>query len=369
MHSATPCTLLDRPHLCLIIFNLCIDTDKDTECASVENCRKIVDEEATKAFRKASGCEREVEPRLETGRTYLNKKSHVIKCLIIDGTSRIDTYAVRTSQAIIFYSTTLHSFTFDSKSLTFAKMDQVMAEVRKIPPVTRFFILSSLGITLPTIMNLFSSGYFIPTLVFNKFQVRQYLLPAQRDSVITNVFRYGDCTRLCFWEVRSSVNGCEKDEAESLEQVVVSLISLTSSCSSMHLLSHLKYNMTHEVPSRSSLDIESKSYLHRSADFAWQTFWACGVIMVRPVSSIKLAIFTLHPDSHASSVSGCTLFFHPFLLCIVYLYASLAPPGAMTSILGLITVPVKVYPYIIIGLENYIRRAVRWSTRHRRAVQ
>lgn len=61
-------------------------------------------------------------------------------------------------------------------------MDQVIAEVKKIPPVTRFFVLSSLGVTLPTIMNLFSKGYFLPELVFKKFQVRQYLLYARRSD-------------------------------------------------------------------------------------------------------------------------------------------------------------------------------------------
>lgn len=55
--------------------------------------------------------------------------------------------------------------------------------------------------------------------------------------------------------------------------------------------------------SRSALDIESKSYLHRSADLAWQTFWTCGVIMVYPLSSPKTIALTLYLDSHNPTLS------------------------------------------------------------------
>ncbi len=77
------------------------------------------------------------------------------------------------------------------------------------------------------------------------------------------------------------------------------------------------------------------------------------------------------PFLHCTQIATLPLypvytFFHPFLLCIVYLYASLAPPGAMTSILGLITVPSQSLPIHHHRPRNYIRRAVRWSTRHRR---
>lgn len=45
------------------------------------------------------------------------------------------------------------------------------------------------------------------------------------------------------------------------------------------------------------------------------------------------------------------IFFHPLLLCLVYLYAALAPAGTMTSIFGLITIPIKYYPYALIGMD------------------
>jgi len=45
------------------------------------------------------------------------------------------------------------------------------------------------------------------------------------------------------------------------------------------------------------------------------------------------------------------IFTRPFLVSLIYLYSALAPPGSMTSILGLLTVPMKYYPYFIIGLD------------------
>lgn len=57
------------------------------------------------------------------------------------------------------------------------------------------------------------------------------------------------------------------------------------------------------------------------------------------------------------NLQGATLplrtfvFTRPLLLCLVYLYAALAPPGATTSIMGLITIPIVYYPYALIGLD------------------
>lgn len=45
------------------------------------------------------------------------------------------------------------------------------------------------------------------------------------------------------------------------------------------------------------------------------------------------------------------VFFRPFLVCLVYLYSSLAPPGAMTSIMGLITIPIVYYPYVLMAMD------------------
>ena len=50
----------------------------------------------------------------------------------------------------------------------------------------------------------------------------------------------------------------------------------------------------------------------------------------------------------------CHLFTRPFLICMVYLNSILAPPGAMTSVMGLITVPVQYFPYILIALDFLI---------------
>lgn len=36
---------------------------------------------------------------------------------------------------------------------------------------------------------------------------------------------------------------------------------------------------------------------------------------------------------------------------MIYLSSNLAPPGALTSIMGLITVPIKYFPYVLIALD------------------
>ncbi|KAK2463828.1 hypothetical protein APHAL10511_004133 [Amanita phalloides] len=52
-------------------------------------------------------------------------------------------------------------------------MNQFIAEIRKIPPVTRFLCASSLGVTIPTLMGVFSPYKIIfePQLVIRKFEV------------------------------------------------------------------------------------------------------------------------------------------------------------------------------------------------------
>lgn len=52
-------------------------------------------------------------------------------------------------------------------------MDQLIAEIKKIPPVTRFIVGSSLGITIPVLMKLVSpySIVFFKAFVVKKFQV------------------------------------------------------------------------------------------------------------------------------------------------------------------------------------------------------
>ena len=45
------------------------------------------------------------------------------------------------------------------------------------------------------------------------------------------------------------------------------------------------------------------------------------------------------------------VFLRPLLLCIVYLSSNLAPPGAQTSLYGLITIPIKYFPYALLGMD------------------
>jgi len=54
-----------------------------------------------------------------------------------------------------------------------ANMDQIMAEIRKIPPVTRFLTGSSLVISIPVLMNIVPRYMivFFPQLVFRKLEV------------------------------------------------------------------------------------------------------------------------------------------------------------------------------------------------------
>jgi len=52
-------------------------------------------------------------------------------------------------------------------------MDQIIAEIRKIPPVTRFLTGSSLVISIPVMMNIVPRYVivFLPKLVFRKLEV------------------------------------------------------------------------------------------------------------------------------------------------------------------------------------------------------
>jgi len=58
------------------------------------------------------------------------------------------------------------------------QMDQILAELKKIPPVTRFICGSSLAVTGVTIANIVSpySILFVRELVFKKFEVRLFSL-------------------------------------------------------------------------------------------------------------------------------------------------------------------------------------------------
>lgn len=79
--------------------------------------------------------------------------------------------------------------------------------------------------------------------------------------------------------------------------------------------------------------LESTTFPGNSSDLAWQLFVASGAIILatRPLKSI--------------------LFLHPLLACLAYVSSALAPPGAQTSIMGLLTIPVTYFPYVMVGMD------------------
>ncbi|KAF9531413.1 Der1-like family-domain-containing protein [Crepidotus variabilis] len=88
------------------------------------------------------------------------------------------------------------------------------------------------------------------------------------------------------------------------------------------------YNVTNEL--------ERNSYSQRTSDFVYQ------LLFVAP--AIIAATYPLQ----------ASVFSHSFLLSLVYLYSRLAAPGTQTSIMGIVTVPVIFYPYIIITFDFLI---------------
>ncbi|KAF8074118.1 Der1-like family-domain-containing protein [Lyophyllum atratum] len=160
-------------------------------------------------------------------------------------------------------------------------MEAFVAELRKIPPVTRFMCISSLAVTVPMLMNI-TSGYesvYTYELVFKKFQL---------------------------WRLYTSFFLGNRG---------------------------IGYIFDIAMLYRSGEQLESGPYARRSADLAWQLLHACGAIIL------------------ATRPLGSSVFFHSVLVCLVYLSSYLAPLGAQTSLFGLITFPVRYYPYVIIGLD------------------
>ncbi|EDR12584.1 uncharacterized protein LACBIDRAFT_292657 [Laccaria bicolor S238N-H82] len=79
--------------------------------------------------------------------------------------------------------------------------------------------------------------------------------------------------------------------------------------------------------------LESGPYLGRSADLASQLLFACGSIIV---ATIPLRT---------------NIFFRPLLVCLAYLSCALAGPGGQVSFMGFVTLPVKYFPYFMIGKD------------------
>ena len=79
-------------------------------------------------------------------------------------------------------------------------MADIVAEIKKIPPVTRFLVLSSLGITVPAVLGLvpIHKLVFITPLVTKRWEVStstHFLAPL-------NVCRFGESTPACSLGVR-----------------------------------------------------------------------------------------------------------------------------------------------------------------------
>ncbi|KAG7096005.1 hypothetical protein E1B28_006687 [Marasmius oreades] len=79
--------------------------------------------------------------------------------------------------------------------------------------------------------------------------------------------------------------------------------------------------------------LETGPYIRKSGDLAWQLFFSSVAIIATsyPVSSF--------------------FFFRPLLLCLTYISSSLAPPGSQTSIFGLLTLPIKYMPYVMLAFD------------------
>ncbi|KAJ7484322.1 Der1-like family-domain-containing protein [Mycena latifolia] len=163
-------------------------------------------------------------------------------------------------------------------------MSEILAEIRKIPPVTRVLCLSSLAVSLSTMMGLVSAYKVVYTygLAFEKLQIwRLYT---------------------SFFLGRSGI------------AYIFDLITLY----------------------RCSDSLESGPYALRSADLAYQLF----------VASIGIII--------TSIPIGSLVFFRPLVTCIAYVSSALAPVGAQTSIMGLVHLPIKYLPYIMLGMDLLI---------------
>ncbi|KAG1741432.1 Der1-like family-domain-containing protein [Suillus paluster] len=160
-------------------------------------------------------------------------------------------------------------------------MADILAELRKIPPVTRFLVSSSLGVTLSAIMNLVSPYrlIFISQAVISKWEV---------------------------WRLYTSL-----------------------------FLGSMNLNYIFEMVMlyRNSNTLESTHYERRSSDYAWQLFLA------------SLALIGINRP--LQSYSHSRALFHT----LTYLMCSLSPPGALTSVMGLITIPVAYFPYALLGMD------------------
>ncbi|KXN80930.1 Derlin-2 [Leucoagaricus sp. SymC.cos] len=167
-------------------------------------------------------------------------------------------------------------------------MDQFLAEIRKIPPVTRFITGSSLAVTIPVLMNMVSpyTVLFVPEHILQRLQK--------------------------LWRLHTSFFlGPELLVQAGGISYIFELVMLY----------------------RTADQLESGPYAGRSADLAWQLLFVGASIigLTRPL--------------------GAYIFSRPFLVALAYLSSSLAPPGAQTSLFGLVTLPIQYFPYVMIGMD------------------
>ncbi|KIY45076.1 DER1-domain-containing protein [Fistulina hepatica ATCC 64428] len=160
-------------------------------------------------------------------------------------------------------------------------MDGFLAEIKKIPPITRTLCFSSLGVTVPVLMNLVSAYkvLYVPRLVWGRLEL---------------------------WRLYTSF-----------------------------FLGGGGFNFIFEIAMlyRTSEQLETGPYAGRPADLAWQLFWAAGALVA------------------ASTPMSTYVFTRPFLLCLIYISSRLAPLGAQTSLMGLVTFPVTYLPFAMLGMD------------------
>ncbi|KAF7319282.1 Derlin [Mycena chlorophos] len=160
-------------------------------------------------------------------------------------------------------------------------MNDLVAEIKKIPPVTRLLCISSVAVTVPVMAKMLSP----------------YHIFYSSEKV--------------FWELE-------------VWRLYTSFFLGSGGLNYLFELAMLYRTMN---------DIESGPYAQKSADLAWQLL----------VASISIIITSIPVSSF--------FFTRPFVLCIVYLGSSLAPPGAQTSLFGLFTFPVRWFPYVMLGMD------------------
>ena len=97
------------------------------------------------------------------------------------------------------------------------------------------------------------------------------------------------------------------------------------------------------------------TYVGRSADYAWQLFWAACAIVVSTIGILELLRNLSKPILQAMNIPlGSFLHTRALLVCLTYLSSRLAPPGSQTSLWGLLTIPVVYFPYALIAMDFFI---------------